>query len=51
MTKKQRGGTRLNSGAKPKYNESTTAIAFRVPISHKERITKIVKEYLNKLKK
>lgn len=51
MTKKQRGGTRLNSGAKPKYNEPTTTIAFRVPISHKESIKRIVKEYLNKLKK
>lgn len=33
------------------YNEDTTYLNFRVPISHKERITTIVKEYLNKLKK
>lgn len=45
------GGKRINAGRKPEYNESTTTIAFRVPISHKERITTIVKEYLNKLKK
>lgn len=51
MTKKQRGGTRLNSGAKPKYNETTTTIAFRVPISHKERIIDMVKQQLQKLKK
>lgn len=33
------------------YNEDTTWLNFRVPISHKDSIKKIVKEYLNKLKK
>lgn len=38
-------------GRKPEYNEPTDTITFRVPISHKESIKRIVKEYLNKLKK
>lgn len=46
MNKRKPGG-----GRKPEYNEPTTTIAFRVPISHKESIKRIVKEYLSKLKK
>ena len=45
------GGKRINAGRKPEYNEPTDTIAFRVPISHKESIKRIVKEYLSKLKK
>jgi hypothetical protein len=42
-TKKEtRGGTRLGSGAKPKYNEPTKTISFRVPISKIEAIKKMV---------
>ena len=33
------------------YGEETFKLQFRVPISHKESIKRIVKEYLNKLKK
>ena len=32
------------------YNEATFKLQFRVPISHKESIKIIVKEYLLKLK-
>ena len=45
MNKRKPGG-----GRKPEYNEPTDTIAFRVPISHKESIKRIVKEYLLKLK-
>lgn len=40
------GGKRQNSGAKPKYNEPTTTIAFRVPVSHTNKIKSLVKDYL-----
>jgi hypothetical protein len=33
MKFKKSGGSRKGSGAKPKYNEPTTTIAFRAPIS------------------
>jgi hypothetical protein len=42
-----RGGKRPFSGAKPKYNEETTTIAFRVPKSKVFEIKELVK---NKLK-
>jgi len=50
MKKENRGGTRLNAGAKLKYNEPTKTISFRVPISHLEVIKLTVKSYLQKLK-
>ena len=40
------GGKRKNSGAKPKYNEPTTTISFRVPESHADKIKSLVKDYL-----
>lgn len=40
------GGTRKGSGAKPKYNEKTTTIAFRVPISKINDIKHLIKNYL-----
>lgn len=47
QTKKEtRGGTRKNAGAKPKYNEETKTISFRVPISKIEEIKKIIKDKL-----
>jgi hypothetical protein len=50
--KPTRGGTRKGAGAKPKYNEPTTTIAFRVPVSKVERIKQLVKiqliQYLKK---
>jgi hypothetical protein len=39
-----RGGTRQGSGAKPKYSEKTTTIAFRVPISKVEEVQEIIKQ-------
>jgi len=46
-----RGGARKGSGAKPKYKEETKTIAFRVPISLIEQITKYVKRVLAKAEK
>ncbi len=47
-TKKEtRGGTRQGSGAKPKYNEPTKTIAFRVPQSKIDEIKLIVKTKLS----
>ena len=46
--KPTRGGTRKGAGAKPKYNEPTTTIAFRVPVSKVEWIKTIVKQQLTK---
>lgn len=48
--KETRGGARKGSGAKLKYNEPTKTIAFRVPISKVEVITKYVKYILDNLK-
>lgn len=45
-TKSTRGGIRKGAGAKPKYNETTTTIAFRVPISKVEEIKSLVKTKL-----
>lgn len=39
---KKHGGNRLGSGAKPKYNEPTTTIAFRVPVSKVDTIKEMV---------
>jgi hypothetical protein len=45
MKKKEtRGGARKGSGAKPKYNEKTTTIAFRVPISKVEEVKVLIKD-------
>ena len=43
-TKKDWGGTRQGSGAKQKYNEKTTTIAFRVPISKVEEVKVLIKD-------
>ena len=45
--KKQRGGTRQGSGAKPKYNEQTKTIAFRCPISKIDELKLVVKSKLS----
>ena len=42
--KKEWGGARKGSGAKPKYNEKTTTIAFRVPISKVEEVKVLIKD-------
>ena len=44
--KQPHGGKRQNSGAKPKYKEPTTTIAFRVPVSHTDKIKLLIKDYL-----
>lgn len=41
------GGTRQGSGAKPKYNEPTKTIAFRVPISRIEHVKSMLKTLLD----
>ena len=48
IIKLENGGQRKNCGAKPKYNEPTTTIAFRVPASKVEWIKTIVKQQLTK---
>lgn len=44
------GGKRKGAGAKKKYGEETTTLSFRCPVSQKARLTKIVKNELEKLK-
>ncbi len=49
--KSKRGGIRQGSGAKPKYNEPTVTITFRVPKSKAQEVKDIVKGILkNNLK-
>jgi cation transport regulator ChaC len=50
-TKDKRGGPRDGSGAKLKYGERTTTIAFRIPVSQKSAIKILVKEMMKKLEK
>lgn len=45
--KKLKGGKRIGSGAKPKYNEPTKTIAFRVPVSRIEHVKSLLKTLLN----
>ena len=47
---KKRGGTRLNSGAKPKYDEPTTTRAFRCPVSKVEEIMELINLKLSEWK-
>jgi hypothetical protein len=42
------GGTRSGSGAKPKYNEPTTTIAFRCPVSKVDELKKVINTKLAK---
>ena len=42
--KKEWGGARLGSGAKPKYSGKTTTIAFRVPISKVACVKELIKK-------
>ena len=44
------GQRKPGGGAKAKYSEATTTVAFRVPISHEARITMLVRNYLKDLK-
>lgn len=45
--KETRGGSRLNSGAKPKYSEPTKTTAFRIPISKIEEVKEVVNRMLS----
>jgi hypothetical protein len=47
LQKMEWGGTRINSGAKRKYSESTKTIAFRCPESKVEELKKMVKSKLS----
>ena len=47
QTKKNRGGTRRGSGAKPKYSEQTKTVAFRCPVSKIDELKLIVKSKLS----
>ena len=51
MKKPTHGGARTGAGAKPKYNEPTTTIAFRVPISKKQEVYSLVMAILLKYQK
>ena len=46
IQKMEWGGTRKNAGAKPKYNEQTTTIAFRCPISKVAELKLLVNDKL-----
>ena len=46
-----RGGTRENSGAKPKYNEPTKTTSFRIPVSKIEEVKEVVSKMLNEYSK
>ena len=43
----KRGGKRIGSGQKLKYNEETKTIAFRCPISKVEKLKEIIKAQLS----
>lgn len=44
--KQTHGGSRLNAGSKPKYNEPTKTTAFRIPISKIDEVKKLVRYFL-----
>lgn len=44
---KKKGGIRENAGRKPEYNEPTTTVSFRVPVSKVDEINSIVNEKLS----
>ena len=45
-----KGGMRINSGPKRKYNEHTKMVAFRCPESKIDELKKLVNDYLDTLK-
>ena len=47
MTKLKKGGSRKGSGAKSKYGEPTTTIAFRVPISRVQHVKDLMRGLLD----
>ncbi len=48
--KDNRGGARKGAGAKPLYNEPTVNITFRVPVSHRATIRRMVYDYMDGVK-
>jgi hypothetical protein len=46
LQKMKWGGVRKNAGAKPKYKEETTTVAFRCPVSKVKELNEIVKSKL-----
>ena len=47
LEKMQWGGTRKNSGAKPKYSEPTKTVAFRCQVSKIDELKNIVRVKLS----
>ena len=45
--KKQSGGTRKGSGAKPKYGESTTTFGVRCPVSKVDELQEMIRSKLS----
>lgn len=48
--KDNRGGRREGAGRLPKYGEPTATLCFRVPQTSREKITAMVRDYLETLK-
>lgn len=46
MKQHNRGGSRKNAGAKPKYTEPTKTTAFRIPISKIDEVKSLVRVFL-----
>ena len=46
MQKNKKGGKRIGSGAKSKYNEETKTVAFRCPLSKVDELKIVVKSKL-----
>ena len=46
----KRGGRREGAGRTKQYGEKTATLCFRVPQTHREKITVIVRAYLENLK-
>lgn len=40
--KKQHGGARLGAGRRSRFNEETTTLSVRVPVSKKEELKNII---------
>lgn len=47
ITMKKHGGKRLNAGRKPKYNEPTKTVSFRIPISKETIIRETILNLLS----
>jgi len=47
MNANKKGGSRKGSGAKSKYGEPTTTIAFRVPISRVQHVKDLMRGLLD----